>query len=501
MAELERGLAALSVPLDRGTVEMVVARHDDGSHETPARVKMIPGQGVPGDRWSRRHPLRIEAEITLMRADIARLVGNGQPLSAAGDNLLVDLDLSLANLPAGTVLRAGTTLLEVTPLPHDGCVKFERKFGRDAVRLTADPRFRHLRLRGIHAKIVEAGEIAPGDLIEVIKRPGSVGQRAASWVPRTAIEWRCPALANANPLHTGLWHASSTATMIPDDSDDRPFFSLGFRFGGLVDVIAMLALASTWIGFLGGLLWFFDLFDHFRLQYLGVCLVAIVWFAWQRRWWVLAVALVSLGANAWPVARTTWVAAPDQPLSRWALKVVCFNVLTSNERKDEVVEFFRKSDADVIIALEVNTAWARALKKLEPGYPHLLVNTREDNFGIAVFSRVAWREARFRTFAQEEVLSFTATLRPRWPRGAPRGDASGPADEPRPQPQRHRPTRGHRQVRRRPAHAGSGCRRSQCRTVVACDQGVETRSRPRFPHARASLETDLDGDHTAHAAA
>jgi endonuclease/exonuclease/phosphatase (EEP) superfamily protein YafD len=64
----------------------------------------------------------------------------------------------------------------------------------------------------------------------------------------------------------------------------------------------------------------------------------------------------------------------------------------------------------VIIALEVNTAWARALKKLEPGYPHLMVNAREDNFGIAVFSRVAWREARFRTFAQEEVLSFTATL-------------------------------------------------------------------------------------------
>jgi MOSC domain-containing protein YiiM len=131
---------------------------------------MIPGQGVPGDRWSRRHPLRIEAEITLMRADIARLVGNGQPLSAPGDNLLVDLDLSIAHLPAGTVLRAGTTLLEVTPLPHTGCVKFERKFGRDAVRLTADPRFRHLRLRGIHARIIGTGEIAPGDLIEVVQR-------------------------------------------------------------------------------------------------------------------------------------------------------------------------------------------------------------------------------------------------------------------------------------------------------------------------------------------
>lgn len=105
-----------------------------------------------------------------MRADVARLIGNGQPLTVAGDNLLVTLDLSATNLPAGSRLLIGTAILEVTPLPHTGCAKFERSFGRDALRLTADPRFRELRLRGIHANVLNAGDIAPGDAVEVLHR-------------------------------------------------------------------------------------------------------------------------------------------------------------------------------------------------------------------------------------------------------------------------------------------------------------------------------------------
>ena len=169
--ELEREFAALTVPSDLGRVELIVARNDDGSRETPSRVTVTPGNGIPGDRWARGASARIEAEVTLMRADVARLIGNGQPLTVPGDNLLVNLDLSAANLPAGSRLRIGTALLEVTPLPHTGCVKFTARFGQGALKLTADPRFRELRLRGIHAKVVESGEIAPGDSIEVLERP------------------------------------------------------------------------------------------------------------------------------------------------------------------------------------------------------------------------------------------------------------------------------------------------------------------------------------------
>ena len=125
---------------------------------------------MTGDAWSRKPAPKPDAQIAIMRADVASLLANGQPLDLFGDNLLVELDLSRANLPTGSRLRVGAALLEVTPEPHNGCRKFRQRFGDAALRLTADPRRREERLRGIYAKVVEPGEAAVGDAIEVLSR-------------------------------------------------------------------------------------------------------------------------------------------------------------------------------------------------------------------------------------------------------------------------------------------------------------------------------------------
>jgi hypothetical protein len=169
-AELERGLATLAPPKDRGGLALLVARGDDGTRRTPERAVLTPEGGVPGDAWGRDAREGNDDQIALMRVDVARLVANGQPLALAGDNLFVDLDLSLANLPAGSRLIVGAALLEVTPKAHNGCAKFRQRFGADALRLTADERFRPLRLRGIYARVVQPGEVAVGDPIEVVSR-------------------------------------------------------------------------------------------------------------------------------------------------------------------------------------------------------------------------------------------------------------------------------------------------------------------------------------------
>jgi MOSC domain-containing protein YiiM len=169
MAELEAGLLALAPPPTLiGRSRLIVRRRGDGVRETPERVRLSREEGVPGDGWKRRLPADPEAQLAVMRHDVAELIANGQPLTTFGDNLFVDLDLSAAHLPSGTRLRIGEALVETTAKPHNGCTKFNRRFGRDAFRFVQARETRHLNLRGVYWRVVEPGEIRVGDVIEVV---------------------------------------------------------------------------------------------------------------------------------------------------------------------------------------------------------------------------------------------------------------------------------------------------------------------------------------------
>jgi hypothetical protein len=170
--ELVAALCSLPAPpTDHGRVELVVIRPETGLRLTPDCAQLTPEEGVRGDRWRLLSENSLESQVTLIRADAARVFTNGQPLALPGDNLLVDLDLHENNLPAGTRLRIGTALCEVTPKPHTGCAKFAGRFGAEARAITADPEFVEWRLRGLHVRVIEAGEVRPGDAIEVLSRP------------------------------------------------------------------------------------------------------------------------------------------------------------------------------------------------------------------------------------------------------------------------------------------------------------------------------------------
>lgn len=162
-------------PTDEGKVVLIVRRPATDARETPSSVELSPERGVPGDGWEAYSKRTTQNQITVIRRDIVELLGNGQPLTTPGDNLVVDLDLSTANLPAGSRLRVGAALVEVTAEPHDGCSKFRARFGADALAFVQSPVRRHLNLRGIHFRVIEAGEVAVGSAIKVLSRTPAAG--------------------------------------------------------------------------------------------------------------------------------------------------------------------------------------------------------------------------------------------------------------------------------------------------------------------------------------
>jgi MOSC domain-containing protein YiiM len=169
--DLERGLSALpNAPANPGRLVLIVRKGEGGLRETPERTPLTPDAGLPGDAWGRRRQPKPEAQLSVMQIAVAELIANGQPLELIGDNLLLDLDLSRDNLPVGSRVRMGTTTLEVTPKPHNGCQKFQARFGAGALRFVSKPEIRHRNLRGVYMRVIEAGEIALGDPVELIRR-------------------------------------------------------------------------------------------------------------------------------------------------------------------------------------------------------------------------------------------------------------------------------------------------------------------------------------------
>ena len=173
-AVLEEGLHALATPRDDGRLALIVVRGAGGRRAELPRVRLEVDGGLPGDAWGRQSEPHPGKAIAAMQSDVAELIANGQPLTLFGDNLFLTLDLSTANLPPGSRLRIGGALLEVTPMPHNGCHKFQARFGPDALRFVANPELRHRNLRGVYLRTLEGGEVAPGDPVAVTRRARSL---------------------------------------------------------------------------------------------------------------------------------------------------------------------------------------------------------------------------------------------------------------------------------------------------------------------------------------
>ena len=174
----------------------------------------------------------------------------------------------------------------------------------------------------------------------------------------------------------------------PFMSTPPSFVSSCVRLAGLLEVGLLLGLAGSWMGLLGGWHWMLDLCSHFRWQYVVACLLALAWAGWRKRRGLLAAAVITLGLNLWLMARPEWQAPSGKPVAGFHVRVISFNVLTSNHNHAGVLQWLQEAEADIIFLMEVDRVWAKALQPLLGTHPHHLILPKSDNFGLALFSRL-----------------------------------------------------------------------------------------------------------------
>ena len=174
---------------------------------------------------------------------------------------------------------------------------------------------------------------------------------------------------------------------------------------GLLFVINLLP-------YLAGLHFGFELFSHFRFQYLWLFALSSLFFiAVSNKKW-LSIALVGLLLNAmpvlsfccFPITSGTATAATTHKTS-----LLLSNLLSSNRHYQSLLDEVQSHRPDFIVLLEFSPAWQKALKPLDKHYPFQKRIPRNDNFGMALYSKFPLSNIEVNDFAQNGIPSISAT--------------------------------------------------------------------------------------------
>lgn len=162
--------------------------------------------------------------------------------------------------------------------------------------------------------------------------------------------------------------------------------------------------------------------DFPRQQVLGlaILLIGVAWWFHPLYWrWIyglmVACALVQLYyiGRYLPVGRRQSlrprkheVVSADRSVS-----LLAANVKKSNREYQPLIDLTRRTQPDILMALEVDQQWVDALDVLSDMYPHQQLRPLDTGYGMAVYSRLPLEDAQFR----EAVVDGVPSLRARVP--------------------------------------------------------------------------------------
>jgi endonuclease/exonuclease/phosphatase (EEP) superfamily protein YafD len=155
---------------------------------------------------------------------------------------------------------------------------------------------------------------------------------------------------------------------------------------GLLHVVTLAVAAAALAGYCGRFGWLCELCSHFRLQY-GVLLAACSFGYLAGRRWRVGIATGFLSAANLCLVVSIGVPHP-KPEDRTVVRAVLCNVLATNEDHQQLLEFLRTTNPDLVVLVEVSFDWATALHALDNTYPYRRVSPANRGWGMALYSRL-----------------------------------------------------------------------------------------------------------------
>jgi endonuclease/exonuclease/phosphatase (EEP) superfamily protein YafD len=168
-------------------------------------------------------------------------------------------------------------------------------------------------------------------------------------------------------------------------------------------------IVSTLVGFLGHLWWGFELFSHFRVQYFVATFLLVLIFTLRGKFVAGIIAGVSSLLNLLLIIPLYFRRKnPKAPGKLYRLLLA--NVNTSNPYHDKVRRFIETTSPDLVVLVEVDLNWLDELGLEDLSFSFLIAEPREDNYGIAMYSRTPFIKSEVVRYGSLEMPSIFACL-------------------------------------------------------------------------------------------
>jgi hypothetical protein len=167
----------LAAPKTDAPIAVLCFRPGFNQRSFPDSLTLTRAEGIPGERWLTQPWLKLpdgspdpRIQVSILPTRVADLIWRDRDTTIhPGDPIIADLDMTVDNLPPGTLIRAGTATLRVSDEPNNGCVKWKARYGEAAMDWITDPQHRALRLRGVLCSVETDGVVRLTDRPQVLR--------------------------------------------------------------------------------------------------------------------------------------------------------------------------------------------------------------------------------------------------------------------------------------------------------------------------------------------
>ena len=182
-------------------------------------------------------------------------------------------------------------------------------------------------------------------------------------------------------------------------------------FVGLGQVVASFTIILSILTLFDKHHWLIELFTHFKLQYLLASVVCSIILALYKNHRFSIVLLFVAVLNAFYVL--PWYFSYPENTSEnnnTDLTIIHSNVYRDNNDFEGFIELINQESPDLFVMQEVNDKWLSEVNELESVYPHMFKTPRNDNFGIALFSKHPFESVKKIKWNTSNVPSIVATI-------------------------------------------------------------------------------------------